>query len=66
MMEVFLSRLSCVTDLVGKTEWSSTLTFRQVLTNLNNNKTITIKEYFRIEMSRYGKKIMTLKKETKL
>lgn len=66
MMEVFLSRLSCVTDLVGKTEWSSTLAFRQVLTNLNNNKTITIKEYFRIEMSRYGKKIMTLKKETKL
>lgn len=66
MMEVFLSRLSCVTDLVGKTEWSSTLAFRQVLTNLNNNKTITIKEYFRIEMSRYGKKIMTLKKKTKL
>lgn len=66
MMEVFLSRLSCVSDLVGKTEWSSTLAFRQVLTNLNNNKTITIKEYFRIEMSRYGKKIMTLKKETKL
>lgn len=66
MMEVFLSRLSCVTNLVGKTEWSSTLAFRQVLTNLNNNKTITIKEYFRIEMSRYGKKIMTLKKETKL
>lgn len=64
MMEVFLSRLSCVTDLVGKTEWSSTLAFRQVLTNLNNKT--TIKEYFRIEMSRYGKKIMTLKKETKL
>lgn len=64
MMEVFLSRLSCVTDLVGKTEWSSTLAFRQVLTNLNNKT--TIKEYFRIEMSRYGKKIMTLKKKTKL
>lgn len=64
MMEVFLSRLSCVTNLVGKTEWSSTLAFRQVLTNLNNKT--TIKEYFRIEMSRYGKKIMTLKKETKL
>lgn len=64
MMEVFLSRLSCVIDLVGKTEWSSTLAFRQVLTNLNNKT--TIKEYFRIEMSRYGKKIMTLKKKTKL
>lgn len=32
--------------------------------NFNNNK--IIKEYFRIEMSRYGKKIMILKKEIKL
>lgn len=34
--------------------------------NFNNNKIIIIKEYFRIEMSRYGKKIMILKKEIKL